>query len=105
MYRAVRMAETMSAAAPTRISSRSAPRQAVASIHLLENPACDEYALRSQQCMAKAIAIGHPNGASGTRVTWWAMKHLEQTGGRYGCISSCYGGGQGTTAIIENLRR
>lgn len=52
-----------------------------------------------------AIAIGHPNGASGTRITWWAMKQLEKTGGRYGCISSCCGGGHGTTAIIENLRR
>jgi acetyl-CoA C-acetyltransferase len=51
-----------------------------------------------------AIAIGHPNGASGTRITWWAMKQLEKTGGRYGCISSCCGGGQGSTAIIENLR-
>ncbi len=52
-----------------------------------------------------AIAIGHPNGASGTRIVWWAMKQLEQSGGRYGCISTCCGGGQGTTAIIENLRR
>ena len=52
-----------------------------------------------------AIAIGHPNGASGTRITWWTMKQLEKNGGRYGCISSCCGGGQGTTAIIENLRR
>lgn len=52
-----------------------------------------------------AIAIGHPNGASGARITWFAMKQLEKTGGRYGCISSCCGGGQGSTAIIENLRR
>lgn len=52
-----------------------------------------------------AIAIGHPNGASGARITWFAMKQLEKTGGKYGCISSCCGGGLGTTAIIENLRR
>lgn len=52
-----------------------------------------------------AIAIGHPNGASGARVTWFAMKQMEKTGGKYGCISSCCGGGQGATAIIENLRR
>lgn len=52
-----------------------------------------------------AIAIGHPNGASGTRITWWCMKELERTGGRFGSISSCCGGGQGSTAIIENLRR
>jgi acetyl-CoA acetyltransferase family protein len=52
-----------------------------------------------------AIAIGHPNGASGSRITWFAMKQLEKTGGKYGCISSCCGGGLGTTVIIENLRR
>lgn len=52
-----------------------------------------------------AIAIGHPNGASGARITWFAMKQLEKTGGRYGLVSSCCGGGHGTTAILENLRR
>ena len=52
-----------------------------------------------------AIAIGHANGASGARITIFAMKQLEKTGGKYGSISSCCGGGQGTTAIIENLRR
>jgi acetyl-CoA C-acetyltransferase len=52
-----------------------------------------------------AIAIGHPNGASGARISQFAMKQLEKTGGRYGIISSCCGGGHGTTTIIENLRR
>ena len=52
-----------------------------------------------------AIAIGHPNGASGARIAMFAMRHLEQTGGRYGIVSSCCGGGLGTTTIIENLKR
>lgn len=52
-----------------------------------------------------AISIGHPNGASGARIAWFAMKQLEMTGGRYGLFSSCCGGGHGTTTIIENLRR
>ena len=52
-----------------------------------------------------AIAIGHPNAASGARITMFAMKQLEKIGGRYASISSCCGGGQGSTAIIENLRR
>ena len=52
-----------------------------------------------------AIAIGHPNGASGARIAMFAMKQLEQTGGKYGVFSSCGGGGHGTTTIIENLRR
>ncbi len=52
-----------------------------------------------------AIAIGHPNGASGARVAMFAMKQLEKTGGKYGLFSSCCGGGHGTTTVIENLRR
>jgi len=52
-----------------------------------------------------AIAIGHPNGASGARVGMFAMKQLEKTGGKYGLFSSCCGGGHGSTTVIENLRR
>jgi len=52
-----------------------------------------------------AIAIGHPNGASGARITIFAMKQMEKTGGKYASISACCGGGHGSTAIIENLRR
>ena len=52
-----------------------------------------------------AIAIGHPNAASGARISMFAMKQLEKTGGKYGIFSSCCGGGHGTTTIIENLRR
>ncbi len=52
-----------------------------------------------------AISIGHPNGASGARIGMFAMRQLEQAGGRYGLFSSCCGGGHGTTTIIENLRR
>ena len=52
-----------------------------------------------------AISIGHPNGASGGRIAMFAMRQLEQTGGKYGLFSSCCGGGHGTTTIIENLRR
>lgn len=52
-----------------------------------------------------AIAIGRPNGASGAREAWFAMKELEKSGGKYGLFSSSCGGGQGVTTIIENLRR
>ena len=50
-----------------------------------------------------AISIGHPNGASGARIAMFAMRELIQSGGRYGVISSCCGGGHGTTAVLENL--
>ena len=52
-----------------------------------------------------AIALGHPNGASGGRICIFAMKELERNGGRYGLFSSCCGGGHGVTTVIENLRR
>ena len=52
-----------------------------------------------------ALAVGHPNGASGARISIFAMRQLEKTGGRYGLISACCGGGLGATTIIENLRR
>lgn len=48
-----------------------------------------------------AIAFGHPNGASGTRIAMFAMQHLQDTQGRYGLISSCCGGGQGVSTLIE----
>lgn len=52
-----------------------------------------------------AIAIGHPNAASGTRISIFAMKQLARTGGKYAVVSSCCGGGMGTTVILENLQR
>ena len=52
-----------------------------------------------------AISFGHPNGASGARIGIFCMKELARTGGRYGLFSSCCGGGQGVTTLIENLRR
>ncbi len=52
-----------------------------------------------------AISFGHPNGASGGRIAQFAMRELERSGGRYGLFTSCCGGGQGVTTIIENLRK
>ncbi len=52
-----------------------------------------------------AIAFGHPNAASGARIALFCMKELERRGGRYGLFSSCCGGGQGVTVLIENLRK
>jgi acetyl-CoA acetyltransferase family protein len=52
-----------------------------------------------------AIAFGHPNGASGARLCLFTMKELIRRGGKYGCFSSCCGGGLGVATIIENLQR
>jgi acetyl-CoA C-acetyltransferase len=50
-----------------------------------------------------AIALGHPIGATGCILTIKAMYELQRTGGRYGLITMCIGGGQGIAAIIERM--
>ena len=50
-----------------------------------------------------AIALGHPVGATGCIVTVKALYELERTGGRYGLVTMCIGGGQGIALAIENL--
>jgi acetyl-CoA acyltransferase len=47
------------------------------------------------------IAIGHPLGATGARMTLTALRALAKTGGRYGIISMCIGGGMGAAALVE----
>jgi acetyl-CoA acetyltransferase family protein len=48
-----------------------------------------------------AIAIGHPLGASGARITLHLLHSLRRRGGRYGLGSACIGGGQGAAVIVE----
>jgi acetyl-CoA C-acetyltransferase len=50
-----------------------------------------------------AIAVGHPLGASGTRIALTAARQLQRTGGRYALVSLCIGGGQGMAAILERV--
>jgi acetyl-CoA acetyltransferase family protein len=50
-----------------------------------------------------AIALGHPLGASGTRITLTMLLELRRRGGRYGIASACIGGGQGIAIICENV--
>ncbi len=50
-----------------------------------------------------AIALGHPLGATGCFLITKAAHELQRTGGRYGLISMCCGGGLGTGTLIERL--
>ena len=50
-----------------------------------------------------AVALGHPIGATGCILTVKAIYELHRTGGRYGLITMCIGGGQGIAAIIERV--
>ena len=48
-----------------------------------------------------AIALGHPIGATGTRLMTTLLSELERTGGRYGLQTMCEGGGQANVTILE----
>ena len=50
-----------------------------------------------------AVALGHPVGATGTILAVKTMYELERTGGRYGLVSLCIGGGQGIATIFERV--
>jgi acetyl-CoA acyltransferase 2 len=50
-----------------------------------------------------AVALGHPLGASGARITLHLLHALRRRGGRYGLGSACIGGGQGAAVIVEAL--
>ena len=50
-----------------------------------------------------AIALGHPLGATGTRLLLTLVRELEQSGKSLGCASACIGGGQGIAMILERV--
>jgi len=50
-----------------------------------------------------AIALGHPLGASGARLTLTLLKELRRRGKRWGLASACIGGGQGIALVVEAL--
>jgi acetyl-CoA C-acetyltransferase len=50
-----------------------------------------------------AIALGHPLGATGTRLMTTLLHELERSGGRFGLQTMCEGGGQANVTIIERL--
>ena len=52
-----------------------------------------------------AIALGHPLGATGTRLVITLLYELRRRKGKYGLATACIGGGQGIAMIVENLQR
>ena len=50
-----------------------------------------------------AIALGHPLGATGTRLVLTLLLELRRRSGRYGIASACIGGGQGIAMIVESV--
>ncbi|MFT5879689.1 MAG: acetyl-CoA C-acetyltransferase, partial [Moritella sp.] len=52
-----------------------------------------------------AIALGHPLGASGGRITVTLLHEMQKRGLDYGLASLCIGGGMGTALIVKNLKK
>jgi acetyl-CoA acetyltransferase family protein len=52
-----------------------------------------------------AIALGHPLGATGTRLVITLLHELRRRKAKYGLATACIGGGQGMAMIVENLQR
>jgi acetyl-CoA C-acetyltransferase len=50
------------------------------------------------------VSLGHPVGATGCIMTVKAVYELKRTGGKYGLITMCIGGGQGIAMVIENVQ-
>lgn len=50
-----------------------------------------------------AMALGHPLGATGTMLTCKVLSYLGRTGGKYGMVTMCIGGGMGAAGILELL--
>jgi acetyl-CoA acyltransferase len=51
-----------------------------------------------------AIALGHPLGASGAKLTVQILGEMRRRGSKYGMVTMCVGGGQGAATILENLQ-
>jgi acetyl-CoA acyltransferase len=50
-----------------------------------------------------AIALGHPLGCTGAKLTIQVMHEMQRLKKKYSIVSACVGGGQGIAGIIENL--
>jgi len=50
-----------------------------------------------------ALALGHPLGVSGTRMTGTILRALEEQNGRYGIVTMCIGGGMGAAGLFERV--
>jgi acetyl-CoA acetyltransferase len=71
--------------------------QALAVVKELELP------LEKLNVNGGAVSIGHPLGASGTRITLHVLLELRRRKLRYGVASACIGGGQGIAIIVERV--
>jgi acetyl-CoA acyltransferase len=51
-----------------------------------------------------AVALGHPLGCTGAKLTATVLREMKRRGARYGMVTMCIGGGQGAAGILENMQ-
>ena len=51
-----------------------------------------------------AIALGHPLGCTGAKLTIQVLNDMKRLNKKYGMVTACVGGGQGIAGVIENLQ-
>jgi acetyl-CoA C-acetyltransferase len=68
-----------------------------------EHGVTKEWILERCNVNGGAIAIGHPVGASGNRITTTLVHEMKKRGNKYGLASLCIGGGMGTAVILKNM--
>jgi acetyl-CoA acyltransferase len=81
-------------------------------IELNEAFACQAIAVMRELCMddertnvnGGAVALGHPLGASGAKLTVQLLGEMRRRRSRYGMVTMCVGGGQGAATVFENLQ-
>lgn len=73
---------------------------AVQALAVIQELGLDEAKVNTQ---GGAIALGHPLGASGARVTGKAAQLLAEKGGKYALAAMCIGGGQGIATVLEKI--
>jgi acetyl-CoA C-acetyltransferase len=61
------------------------------------------YPIEKTNVNGGAIALGHPLGATGTKLMTTLLHELERSGGKYGLQTMCEGGGQANVTIIERI--
>lgn len=70
------------------------------SLHVMRTLGMDEERVNVN---GGAIALGHPLGCTGARLTVSLLNELARQGGRYGLVTMCIGGGMGAAAVFERL--
>lgn len=70
------------------------------SLHVIRTLGMDEEKVNVN---GGAIALGHPLGCTGAKLTVSVLNELERRGGRYGLVTMCIGGGMGAAGVFERL--